>query len=96
MNSREREHLNAVADLGCIICGGLAEIHHLKINPETGHRLGMSQRASHFHVIPLCPLHHRQGGIGVAYHAGPRTWENIHGTQAELWRKVQGMIERAA
>ena len=85
----EMDHHSAVAALGCLVCGAEAEIHHLKRNPITGRHLGMGQRASHFHVIPLCPLHHRQGGYGVAYHAGARHWESIHGEEVDLWRYVQ-------
>ena len=96
MTLRERAHLSAVADLGCCICGAPAEIHHLRHNPETGLHLGMSQRASHWHVIPLCPAHHRAGGPGVAYHAGPREWEAIHGTEIELWRRVEARLGEAA
>lgn len=89
---QEKAHMDAVADLGCIICGFPASIHHLKRNPETGRHLGMGQRASNLHVIPLCERHHQTGGMGVAYHAGPRAWEAAHGTEIELWRKVQGML----
>ena len=96
MNTRERSHLAAVASLGCAICGNPAEIHHLRHNPETGQHLGMSQRASHWHVIPLCPAHHRTGGPGVAYHAGPRAWEEAHGTEIEIWRQVEARIREAA
>ena len=102
MTTAERKHLDAVASLGCIVCHreGLgfapAEIHHLKRNPETGAHLGMGQRASHFHTIPLCPTHHRAGGFGVAYHAGPRQFEKHFGTEAELWAEVQRLLEVAA
>ena len=102
MNAAERKHLDAVASLGCIVClnEGMgfapAEIHHLKRNPETGAKLGMGQRASHFHTIPLCPTHHRAGGFGVAYHAGPRQFEANFGTETELWSEVQRLLEVAA
>lgn len=102
MNKAEQAHLDRVSALGCIVCGkqGMfqveAEIHHMKTNPITGQHLGMSQRASHFHTLPLCPTHHRQGRMGEAYHAGPRAWEAIHGTEIELWKKVQAMLEEAA
>lgn len=96
MNARERAHLGAVAAMGCVICGAPAEIHHLKHSPETGLHLGMSQRASHWHVIPLCAAHHRTGGPGVAYHAGPREWEAIHGTEIELWKRVEARLREAA
>lgn len=94
----EQAHLDAVSALGCIVCGkdGMftieAEIHHLKHDPTTGQHLGMSQRASNFHVIPLCPRCHRTGGLGVAYHAGPRSFEAQHGTEIELWHKTQSLL----
>ena len=94
--SAERLHLARVASLGCIICGAPAEVHHLKHDPITGPHLGMGQRASHFHTIPLCPRCHRTGGIGVAYHASPRTWEGIHGTEIELWKLTNQRIQEAA
>lgn len=96
MTKAEKEHLERVAALGCIICHAPAEIHHLRRNPVTGEHLGMGQRASNFHVIPLCPRCHRTGGEGIAYHAGPRTWEANHGTEVALWRLVQTLIGEAA
>jgi hypothetical protein len=102
VNAAERNHLDAVASLGCIVCHneGMgyapAEIHHLKRNPETGAKLGMSQRASHYHTIPLCPTHHRAGGFGVAYHAGPRQFEKLYGTETELWGQVRERLRGAA
>lgn len=94
--SAERLHMSLVAGLGCVICHAPAEIHHMKTNPITGRHLGMGQRASNFHVIPLCPRHHRQGRMGEAYHSGPRAWEVIHGTEIELWAKVQELLRSAA
>jgi len=102
MTKAEQDHLDRVAALGCIVCGkdGMftveAEIHHMKTNPITGRHLGMGQRASNFHVLPLCPTHHRQGRMGEAYHSGPRAWEVIHGTEIELWAKVQELLRSAA
>lgn len=67
----EGEAMNAkqwkakVASLGCILC------HHLDpdcCTPATLHHVregqGMSQRASDYLVVPLCPEHH-QGKTGV-------------------------------
>ena len=82
----EREHMGRVADLGCIICGGPAEVHHI-----TG--AGMAKRSSHYETIPLCHMHHRNGGYGVAVHAGVREWENIHGSQRDLLEKVQFLLK---
>lgn len=102
MTKDEQNHLDRVSALGCIVCGKYGmfpvdvEIHHLRRNPETGEHLGMSQRASHFHTIPLCERHHRTGRMGEAYHSGPRAWEQIHGTETELWAKVQELLRDAA
>jgi hypothetical protein len=77
--------LDDVASLGCVVCileesiHTPCEVHHLK-----GDNKARSVREDNRHVIGLCIAHHRTGGQGVAYHAGPRTWEKIHGTQADL------------
>lgn len=84
----EKCHLSRVAELRCIVCRneGLgdspAEIHHCSSGT------GMSVRADNFHVIPLCPNHHRTGGHGVAIHAGRQSWENKYGTETELLVQV--------
>lgn len=84
MTKAEKAHRNAVAALGCIVCRNNgdddtpAELHHIR----SGH--GMSQRATEYEIIPLCPFHHRQGGYGHAVHAGRVMWEANHGTQREL------------
>lgn len=60
----ERRHHERVAAMGCILCDLLgqgyspANVHHLR----EGH--GMSQRANHFLVVPLCRECH-QGPMGV-------------------------------
>jgi hypothetical protein len=82
----EKEHLNRVAELGCLICHQPAEIHHLR----TG--MGMSQRNSNFNVIPLCPLHHRTGGYGTAIHAGIKAFEKNFGTESQLLERVNKLL----
>lgn len=92
----ERRHLDRLADLGCIVCRlergewSPAEIHH----PRIGR--GLSQRAGHFDAIPLCPIHHRTGGMGVAFHGGPRKWVAMHGTEAFLLEKCRALLEVAS
>lgn len=60
----EKRHLDRVARSGCDLCRHLglgetpAEIHHPRFSE------GMSQRASHFLAIGLCPEHHR-GESGI-------------------------------
>jgi len=60
----EKKHLNAVAELGCMVCkrmgyeGTPAEIHHKRAGTGAG------RRSSHMDAIPLCPEHHR-GNTGL-------------------------------
>lgn len=92
MKKAEKIHLSRVAALGCIVCRNLqlgespAEIHHVRSGQGAG------QRADHFHAIPLCPLHHRQGGHGVAVHAGRKTWEKNHGSELGLLAQVNAEL----
>lgn len=88
----EKEHMNAVADLGCIACRMMgymdspAEIHHIR------HGSGMGQRASNYDVIPLCAIHHRNGDYGTAYHKGSKAFEKRYGTEVELLAKVKDLL----
>lgn len=64
-----RDYLHAVRLMGCAIChGSPSEAHHCF------HGRYSSGKASHFDAIPLCEIHHRTGGHGVAIHAGKETW----------------------
>lgn len=92
-NTAEREHMERVRALGCIIgllfgrrsCCRKIEVHHL-----TG--AGMGKRASHYDTIPLCFSHHSaQTGLpfGYAVHKGTRTFEIKFGTQRELLEEVR-------
>ena len=71
----DREHEAAVAALGCCLCGGEAELHHVR-------RDGMPRHLAP--VVGLCPYHHRLGGQGVAVHAGRESWEREHGPE-QAW-----------
>ena len=54
MTSRAHRHLSRVAGLSCVLCGSSpVEAHHLREGQ------GMSQRASDFLTIALCPDCHR-------------------------------------
>jgi hypothetical protein len=60
----EKRHMSRVASLGCVLCAHLdlgetaCELHHVREGQ------GMSQRASNFLVVGLCPEHHR-GASGL-------------------------------
>ena len=53
----DRGRYDRIAAMGCLVCGGPAEIHHV-----TGYadRKGRAARRND-RVVPLCPLHHRAG-----------------------------------
>lgn len=62
----EKRHMSRVAELSCACCGVTGvQVHHIR---ET---LGMSQRASNWLTIPLCP----------SCHTGPK---GIHGDRTML------------
>lgn len=86
-NKAEKAYMAKVADLGCIICGN----NHVVIHHITTLR-GFGGRASHYDVLPLCVQHHDGGKLGVAVHAGVKTWEAKFGTQIELLEKVKELL----
>lgn len=91
MNKAETEHVNKVLEYGCIACRTLGfytpdcEVHHIGNG-------AMGKRASNYEVIPLCAMHHRLGGYGVAVHAGRKVWEDQFGTEQELLAAVMESI----
>ena len=90
----EKQHLERVANLGCIVCRNLgidpevpASIHHKLLG------MGMGQRASHYDVMPLCYLHHQGGGHGIAIHAGMKTWIKKYGTEEKLIEQTKELLD---
>ncbi len=47
----------------------------------------MALKSKYKDTMGLCVKHHTGGGLGVAIHAGVKTWEKIHGTQ-DRWIKI--------
>lgn len=90
----EKRHMSSVADLGCVVCRNLgygpspAELHHPRA------LAGAGQKAGNLDVIPLCPQHHRLGGYGVAYHAGPEEFERLYGTELDLLAQTQSELSK--
>lgn len=90
---RRMSRAQRLVDIGCIVClleYGLRsepEIHHLRKG------MGMGQRNDEEHTIPLCPAHHRHGPMGVAFHSGPRSWQEIHGTESLLLAVTNDMLD---
>lgn len=82
MTAAEKKHLSSVAALGCLICGAPAEIHHPRFCA------GMSQRATNWLAVPLCPEHHRQGGHGQSIHNGQQEFERNYMSEQEMLAEV--------
>jgi hypothetical protein len=88
----ERSRWGRFKEIGCICCvlafglvGQAFEVHHL----VSGNR-----RMGHVYSIPLCPQHHRYKGIGLwtSIANGSKAFARVHGTQIDLWLKVQHML----
>jgi len=79
----EDKHIKKVLSMGCIVC---VNLEHGE-TPAVPHHIGngaTGMKASHYEVIPLCNIHHTQGGYGVAVHQGRVQWETNFGTEQEL------------
>ena len=91
MTKAEKARMQAIAELGCIVCmregnpETPAEIHHIRSD------VGIGQRSTH--VLPLCSWHHRLGGYSQAIHAGRRVWEDRFGTELELVEAVEKLLD---
>jgi hypothetical protein len=79
-----QQTMNDIADLGCIICGSPAQLHHI------GTHLGGGRDDNK--VIGLCVLHHTGGGYGTALHAGKKAFEARFGTEQELFDLTQDLL----
>lgn len=90
-SKKEKEHMDRVASLGCIVCRN----HGFMDMPAEIHHIGngtMGKRASNFDVIPLCHIHHRTGNNGVAVHAGRKSFEANFGTEKGLLKQVKELL----
>lgn len=83
--AQQKKHFQRVADLGCVICKGPAQIHHIETHIGGGR--------NHDRVIPLCHLHHTSGGYGVAIHAGKKKFESLFGSEESLLNKTAATLK---
>jgi len=80
----EKAHLTRIAEMGCLVCGGPAGIHHLLSKRPRNHRW----------AIPLCPRHHLQqfGEEALHYDGNEKRWFKKHGINAEEWAEREWEI----
>ena len=89
LNLTRQEWMSHAAELGCIICGGYAAIHHLRDS------VGMGQRADDYRTVPLCPRHHQYGTFrDPAIHSHPAEFIERYGSEVELWLKTIELVKR--
>ena len=81
----EREHLSKVASLGCLVCQMPPQLHHIR---PIG--LGIGNRSSHYHVIPLCRSHHT-GKFSI--HNCKQQFEAMYGTENEMLQRTLNEIK---
>ncbi len=87
----KNQRYSLLVQLGCIVCRNNgryqvpAEIHHVTSG------LGKTQRDD-MKTIPLCPMHHRNGGHGIAIHAGRVEFELRYGDELALLGQVNDLI----
>jgi len=81
----EREHMSKVSNLGCLVCQMPPQLHHIR---PTG--LGIGNRSSHYHVIPLCREHH-MGQFSI--HNSKQEFESMYGTEHEMLQKTLREIQ---
>jgi hypothetical protein len=79
-----KRHWTRVAALGCLVCGGPAEIAHAHGPSLTARGFlkpkGKKQAWQDYLVLPLCPAHHRHQTMSLDNALA--TWESIYGTCA--------------
>ena len=96
MSKAEREHYARIADIGCVVCllqghgYSPCEIHHIRS------RAGLAKKSHWSKTLGLCHPHHRTGGLGVAIHAGIKSFEAMIGmSELELLDKQLELLNES-
>jgi len=50
----EKRHMANVAEMPCLVCGGVSTVHHVTASIHGGRLTRRNDR-----VVPLCPRHHQ-------------------------------------
>lgn len=91
--AEEKRHMARVGQLTCIVC----TLQNLGDTPAALHHIdGRTKEGAHYQVIPLCSLHHQNGGYGVALHAGKAEFELCYGSESYLLQQTNLLLEKAA
>lgn len=77
-SAEEARFIELVAGLGCLICGKLANVHHIM------HAPGKLKRRDHRFIAPLCRDHH-QGDDGVHGLGSEGAFRDLWGVDIVGW-----------
>jgi hypothetical protein len=85
----EKDWMDSIIKIGCIVC----KLYHHCESPACIHHIeGKTKYNAHFKTIPLCPVHHQYGGVGIAIHAGKKSFADRYGTEYELLEKLKDVL----
>jgi RecA-dependent nuclease len=82
------------AEIGCICCLLRTGVQNYHV--EVHHIVRGNKRLGHWYTLPLCRSHHRIRGVGGIFTSiadGSKAFTRVHGTELDLWVKVQHMLE---
>lgn len=86
--TKEKQWMNRVADLGCLICGN----NHVVLHHITTLRRGFGTKSSNYAVLPLCFNHHDAKIKGESIHEDVNLWESKYGSQISLLEGVYNQL----
>jgi hypothetical protein len=94
MNKAERDWMDKICALGCIIC---RLFHNIFSPAEPHHMLSGGRKLGHLFTIPLCPLHHRSGRNDaevVSRDQNQRRFEKRYGKESDLLEKTRELVQQ--
>lgn len=93
LTKKDKQRFDKLRDLGCIVCLNSMNVY---TPPAIHHMDGKTKEGSHELTIPLCQSHHQyksNSSIWISRHGdGRAAFENAYGTEGELLKQVNGMI----
>ena len=92
MNKAEKDWMERVQALGCIACREEMDVY---TPAEIHHILRSGRRIDHFHVLPLCAIHHRGGrndATATSRHPYRLAFEERYGAEWDLLALVRARL----
>lgn len=81
-NADEARHMDRLAQMGCLVCGKPASLHHVM------KARGKVRRRDHRFVAPLCREHH-QGDKGVHGLGSEEAFKALYGIDLVMWAETE-------